>query len=67
MTDRIWVAACVAIVVLAGCQQTKVDQAPARGATGAQVTQRKVAALEQNASADGEKAAPFSVRNRQQA
>jgi spore germination cell wall hydrolase CwlJ-like protein len=55
MMDRIWVAACVALVALAGCQQTNVDRAPERGATGAQVTERKVAALEQNASADGEK------------
>lgn len=56
MMDRLWVAACVAIVVLAGCQPTTVDQAPEGRATVPQVTERKVAALEQNASADGEKA-----------
>ena len=57
--NSIWAAACVVVVVvvvLPGCQRTEGDQAPERRGTVPQVTERKVAALEQNASADGEKA-----------
>jgi spore germination cell wall hydrolase CwlJ-like protein len=50
---RTWVAACVATVVLLGCQPTGVDQAQ-----GAEATKGKAEALEQNAAAEGSKAAP---------
>jgi len=59
--NSIWAAACVVVVVvvvLPGCQRTEGEQAPERRGTVPQVTERKVAVLEQNASADGEKAVP---------
>jgi spore germination cell wall hydrolase CwlJ-like protein len=55
---RIWVWACVVVVVLSGCQPNEVDRAPKPEATGPEVTERKVEALEQNASAGGDMAAP---------
>jgi len=49
--DRIWVAGCVAVVALAGCQSTEVDQASEREATGSpQVSERKVEAPEREAT-----------------
>jgi spore germination cell wall hydrolase CwlJ-like protein len=54
-----WVAACVAIVCLVGCQPAKVvDQSPQASATGPAATEDKAAALEQNAAAAGSKEPP---------
>jgi spore germination cell wall hydrolase CwlJ-like protein len=54
---RIWLAACVAILVLAGCHPTdeKVQQ-PATN--GREATEKKAEALEQNAAAGREKTVP---------
>ena len=51
---RTWVAACVAIPCLVGCQPTEVG----RVATGPAVTEEKAEALERNAAAAGKKAPP---------
>ena len=47
---RIWLAACVVIVVLAGCKPAEVG--------GPEDTEKKAAALEQNAAAGGDNTAP---------
>ena len=48
---RIWLAACVAIIVLVGCQPTEVDKAQLPAANGPEATEKKAEALEQNAAA----------------
>ena len=55
---RKWVAACVAILCLVGCRQTEVDHSQQPAATGPAGTEKKAAALEQNAAAAGNKAPP---------
>ncbi len=47
---RIWLAACVAIVVLVGCEPTEVE--------GPKATEKKAELLEQNAAAGGDNTAP---------
>ena len=53
---RIWLAACVGVVVLGGCQPK--EQPPA--ANGPEATEKKAEALEENAAAGGDKTAPSS-------
>ena len=55
---RKWVAASVAILCLVGCRQAEVDHSPPPAATGPAGTEKKAAALEQNAAAAGNKAPP---------
>ena len=55
---RIWLAACVAIVCLVGCRPATVDHSTQPPATGPAVTEKKVEALEQNATVAGNKATP---------
>ncbi len=55
---RIWLVACVAIVLLVGCQSTEVDQVQGPAANGPKTTEKKAEALEQNAAADGDNTVP---------
>src|SRR4030095_4856405 len=55
---RIWVAAYVAIVCLAGCQPAEGDHSQQPPATAPAPTEKKAEALEQNAGAAGNKAPP---------
>ena len=55
---RIWVAACVAIVCLVGCQRAEVDHSQPPAPTGPAATEKKAEVLEQNAAAAGDKATP---------
>jgi spore germination cell wall hydrolase CwlJ-like protein len=55
---QIWVAACVAIVVLVGCAPRDGDKAKLPAANGPEATEKKAEALEQNAAADGDNTAP---------
>lgn len=55
---RICIAACIAIVCLVGCRPTEVDHSQQSAATGSAATEKKAEALEQNAAAAGNKAAP---------
>ena len=55
---RTWLAACIASVVLAGCQRTEDDKAPSPAANGPAATEQKAEALEQNAAANGDKSVP---------
>ena len=57
---RIWLATCMAIVVLVGCQPNEAENTQRPAAGGPAVTEKKAQALEQNAAADGEKTAPSS-------
>jgi spore germination cell wall hydrolase CwlJ-like protein len=57
---RKWLAACVAIVVLAGCQPPEGGKAQQPAANGPEATEKKAEALEQNAAAGGDKAQPSS-------
>jgi len=54
----IWVAACVAVVGLVGCQRPEVDHSQQPAATGPAATEKKAEVLEQNAAAAGNKATP---------
>ncbi len=57
---RIGLAACLALIVLLGCQPPEGDKAlPA--ANGPEATEKKAEALEQNAAADGANTAPSRV------
>ncbi len=55
---QIWLAACVAIVVLVGCKPNEVDRVQRPAANGLEATEKKAEALEQNAAADGDNTAP---------
>jgi len=55
---RTWLAACVSIACLVGCQPAEVDHSQQPAATGSAATEQKAEALEQNAAAAGNKAAP---------
>lgn len=55
---RIWLAACVAIIVLAGCQPTEDDKDGLPAGKGPAATEKKAKALEQNAAAGGDNTAP---------
>lgn len=55
---RIWLPACVALVVLMGCQPTEDDKSQLPAADGAEIAEKKAKALEQNAAADGDNTAP---------
>ena len=55
---RIWLAACVAIVVLVGCEPTEVDKAQLPAANGPEATEKKAETLEQNAAAGGDNTVP---------
>ncbi len=55
---RRWLAACVAIVVLAGCQPGEDDKAQLPAANGPEATEKKAETLEQNAAAGGDNTVP---------
>jgi spore germination cell wall hydrolase CwlJ-like protein len=55
---RHWLVACVAIIVLAGCQSAEDDETQLTDAHSGEIAEEKAEALEQNASADGDNATP---------
>ena len=55
---RVWLAACVAIVVLVGCKPAEVDTVRRPAANDPEATKKKAKALEQNAAADGDNSVP---------
>ena len=55
---RLCLAACIAIVVLVGCQPPEDDKAKLPAANGPEATEKKAEALEQNAAAGGDNTVP---------
>ena len=55
---RIWLSACVVLVVLMGCQPTEDEKSQAPAANAAENAEKKAKALEKNAAAGGGNAVP---------
>jgi spore germination cell wall hydrolase CwlJ-like protein len=55
---QIWLSLCIAMVILAGCQPPRGGKAEPPATNGPAATEKKAEALEQNAAAGGDKAAP---------
>ncbi len=55
---RIWLSACVALVVLMGCQPTEDEKSQLPAPNAAETAEKKAKALEQNAAAGGGSAVP---------
>lgn len=58
---RIWLSACVVLVVLMGCQPTEDGESKLPAANGAGTAEKKAKALEQNAAATGNNKAPSAA------